>query len=132
VARAKQEIVAADLVVFVSDLTARWDAELYRQVAERRSATVIARPAIIVHNKCDLVEMVMGDRPSGIQTSAVTGTGVPDLAAAIANCLVPTPLPLGSAIPFLNKHIDRLHGAFDAVYASDMSTARHLLMTIGH
>lgn len=132
VARAEHEIVVADLVVFVSDLTASWDSELYRQVCRRTPAADIARPAIIVHNKCDLAEMVTDDRPSGIQTSTVTGIGVPDLSAAIAKFLVPTPPPPGAPIPFLNEHIDCLHKALNAVRVADLARARSFVMTAGH
>jgi len=132
VARAQQEVLTADLVIFVSDLTSSWDAELYRQVCDRNSSADVARPPIIVHNKCDLVAVATDDRPSGIETSAVAGTGIPDLCAAIANRLIPTPLPAGSAIPFLNEHINRLHKALNAVHAGNLSTARNFLMTTCH
>jgi tRNA modification GTPase len=132
VARAEQEITAADLVIFVADLTTTWDDELYLEVCNRRSTAAVARAAMIVHNKCDLVDTVVDDRPRGIKTSALISTGLSDLCAAIVMCLVSTPIPPGAAVPFLPSQIESLQQALAEIGAGDLPTAQSLLATISH
>lgn len=132
VALAEQEITAADLLIFVADLTTTWDAELYRLVCNHRSAGAIARPVMIVHNKCDLVDRARDDRPGGINTSAVTGIGLLDLGAAIVRSLAPIPISPGSAVPFVQPQIKCLQQTLAAIDAGDLSTAQSLLAATGH
>lgn len=111
VTRAQQEIAAADLVILVVDLTAAWDTELYDYVCQRLTASGILRPPIIVHNKCDLPELPSANRRAGIRTSAITGSGLPDLCKAISKTLVPSPPDPGAAIPFAPQHLHQLRPA---------------------
>jgi len=130
VERAKQEIAAADLVIFVAELTAPWDKELYDQVCQRVTATVIARPPIIVHNKCDLPEMRLTNRPIGIKTSATTNVGMPELCESISRALVPSLPEPGTAIPFTHHQFDQLLLAAKAFNRGDASVARKLLQAL--
>jgi tRNA modification GTPase len=132
VERAEQAIAAADLVVFVADLTADCEAELHRQVCERIAATDIARAPIIVHNKCDLARPPSADRPTGIMTSAITGVGLPELCQAISKSLVPSPPDAETAIPFTQEHCDHLRQAAEALKRGDVSTARNSIQSLIH
>ncbi|HEY2415565.1 MAG TPA: GTPase [Pirellulaceae bacterium] len=123
VERAEHAIAAADLVVFVADLTADWEAELYRRVCERIAATDIARPPIIVHNKCDVAGTPSADRPTGIKTSAINGVGLSELCQAISKSLVPSPPDEGTAIPFTQDHVRHLQEAVAALERGDVSAA---------
>jgi tRNA modification GTPase len=127
VVRAKQEIAAADLVIFVAELTAPWDEVLYDQVCQLMTATAIARPPIIVHNKCDLPEMRLTNRPIGIKTSATTNVGLPELCESISKALVPSPPDSGRAIPFTKHHFDQLCTAASALKRGDIETARKFI-----
>jgi tRNA modification GTPase len=82
--KSKEALADADLVLVVVDASephTREDAELLNQVA--------GRPAIIIENKCDLIPTHVGPgiftrRPerssaSCIHTSAIAGTGIPEL-----------------------------------------------------
>ncbi len=69
--KSHEALADADLVLVVVDAsqaTVPEDAELLQQVA--------GRPAIVVHNKCDLVPSHEG---TGVRTSALTGAGIPEL-----------------------------------------------------
>jgi tRNA modification GTPase len=73
--KSHEALADADLVLVVVDASqpsVPEDAELLQQVA--------ARPAIVVHNKCDLVPSHEG---VGVRTSATTGAGIPELRQAI-------------------------------------------------
>ena len=115
VARAERQIAAADLVVFVTDVTSDWDDELWR--------TVTNRPALHVHNKCDLADIPADRRPLGIATSATTGLGIQHLCEAIAQQLVPAVPPPGSPVPFSNEQLATLIAAETALTKQDFSAA---------
>lgn len=102
VERAEQAAAAADLVLFVADTTATWDAALHARIAAS------TRRMLIVHNKIDLAPPQ--DRPSGIAVSAVAGYGIESLSAAIASALVPIPPPTGCAVPFTDEQFTVLRG----------------------
>lgn len=106
---ARQRLADADLVLLVFDSALPWSAEDDRLVT--------AWPgAIVVHNKCDLVEPRRGvrvaeqrdyesSRPAGIATSARTGHGLPELLAAIAQRLVPHPPDGKAAVLFTRLQV---------------------------
>lgn len=102
IARAEQQIAAADLVVFVVDATGVWDGVLYRNVC------AAAKRQIVVHNKSDLNGAKSDGRPLGVATSAVTGLGVKELCWTIGKTLVPESPPRGSAVPFTEQQVQSL------------------------
>jgi tRNA modification GTPase len=76
--KSKEALADADLVLVVVDASQAGsleDAELLSQVAER--------PAIVVENKCDLIslhkESGVHTIPPRVRTSAIAGTGIPEL-----------------------------------------------------
>jgi tRNA modification GTPase len=122
VARAERQIAAADLVVFVSDVTAGWDEELWRSLARR--------PVLVVHNKRDLAGAPTDGRPLGIATSATAGLGIPELCEAIAQRLVPDIPPPGSAVPFTAEHVAALRAAKSALENQNPPAAAAHLTTL--
>jgi tRNA modification GTPase len=128
--RAENAIAEADLAVFVTDLTADWEAGLYQRVRERITGSDIARPPIIVHNKCDLAGQSSTDRPTGIRISAVIGSGLPELCRAISQSLVPSPPHTGTPIPFTETQLQHLQQAAAALDRDDVSTARNAIQII--
>lgn len=116
--RAGSQVASADLVVWVTDVTTEW-------TSEEATAPVAAgnRPVLVVHNKSDLASPMPGKRTVGIRTSAVTGTGISELVAAIANHLVPAPPPPGTAMPFKPRHVESLALIGDALARNDTRAA---------
>jgi tRNA modification GTPase len=107
VARAQQQIAAADLVLVIADTTAPWNDDLYRQVSRGRNS----RTLVIAHNKCDLLAPPADGRPAGIAISAKTGTGIDELLAAVSRAIVPQPPLPGAAVPFTNEQVAAIHTA---------------------
>jgi len=127
VARARQQLAAADLVVLVFDLSRPW--------CQADVALLEAHPgAIIVHSKCDLpaaetsevletsevcsapIAAAGRQRPEGIQTSARTGVGIAGLVEAIGARLVPAEAPpAGAAVPFTEAQVRGLASAHEAL-----------------
>ena len=102
---------------------------------ESESATVstgAAPPAdrtLIVYNKSDL-PAAPGERPEGLPTSALDGTGLPELLAAIAERLVPDrPLP-GEPIPWTARQIGHLKAARAALEEQNLPEARRALAAV--
>lgn len=103
--RAKRVRAEADLVLWVMD-----------------AAALVARPPdspneLVVWNKADLAPA------PGFAVSALTGQGVPELAAAIARRLVPDPPPPGAAVPYTPE----LAAAVEAALAADPADATRVL-----
>lgn len=118
IARAEQQIAAADLVVFVEDATAPWDDKLQRSFCHRR-----ARGVVIAHNKWDLDGATREGRPRGVATSAVTGLGVKDLCSAMAKVLVPESPPCGLAVPFTVEQVRALDETLMELKSGNMKAA---------
>jgi tRNA modification GTPase len=130
VARARDAVAAADVLLLVCDATSPWttaDRELWQEVlalAQRDGSR------LVVHNKCDLALPPSDGRPEGIAVSALTGMGLEDVEHAIAAALVPSPPLAGAAVPFTERQIALLQAAQDAAQQGDEAAARELLATI--
>jgi len=98
---ARQKIDAADLVVLVFDNSLPW--------SEQDQALVEFYPsALRVHNKGDLPH-APGQRPSGLEISALHSAGIEVLCREISGRLVPTPPPPGTAVPFEPEQVEQIH-----------------------
>jgi tRNA modification GTPase len=117
IARAHEQIATADLVIFVTDVTAKWSVDSYC------SQTT----SLIVHNKTDISRPPQDGRPSGIETSALTGQGIDLLCQAIAHTLVPDPPPSGAAVPFTFQQVASLRAVLDALKAGQVVDASESL-----
>lgn len=104
--RAWHEVATADLVLFVSDITARWDAALCQQVISMHPGG--APRVLIVHNKCDLAEAHGVDLPTGQRVSAARGDGIEALCRAAMQVLIPEVPPRASPIPFTDEQVTTL------------------------
>jgi tRNA modification GTPase len=119
VARTREELQLADVIVLVFDATEAW--------SEHDRALLAATPdAILIHNKSDLAK-AESDRPAGLATSAVTGLGLDELKSAIVARLVPHPPAAGAAVPFTPRQVDLLRAVLDRVESHDLQSAAQRL-----
>jgi len=105
-ARAVAAAASADLVVQVLDVGQASACHEYRQ------AKACPTPEICVLSKCDLAASRSTSPPHAIRTSAVSGLGIDELAAAIVQRLVPEerdePALLDGAVPFTERQLGLL------------------------
>ncbi len=106
VALTSERLPQADLVLLVFDASQPWTDE----DAELQSAWP---QALVVYSKCDLVEKPKAESrkrntPEGLVTSAKLGTGIAELAAAMAAKLVPSVPQPSSAVPFNSECVQLL------------------------
>ena len=99
---ARQKILTADLVVLVFDNSLPWSKQAQALVESYRTA-------LQVYNKSDL-SRGPGQRPSGLELSAMHSTGIDALCHEIASRLVPHPPPPGAAVPFEPQQIEQIRG----------------------
>jgi tRNA modification GTPase len=96
---ARRQIDEADLTLLIFDAGKPWSAD-DRDLTERYPR------AIVVHNKSDLPGEE--NRPWGIFVSAKSGDGIDVLIRMIVRRLVPEVPAPGAAVPFLEKHVEKL------------------------
>src|SRR5262249_48190934 len=101
IAAARKRLAEADLIIALFDHAEPWSD------ADEALLTQYPR-AIVVHNKTDLPTTVDARRSPGLEVSAVTGAGVPELIAAIVARLVPDPPQPGEAVPFTALDVEVL------------------------
>lgn len=99
---AQQSAAVADLVVWVIDAA--------DPNPVPPSGHIPADKLLAVANKCDL-----RSDPAARCVSALTGEGIPGLAAEIARRLVPHPPPAGAAVPFTPQLADAVESALAAL-----------------
>jgi len=119
--RSREELRKADLVLLVLDRS-----ESLRPFDRELIATT--RRALLIANKSDLrPAWVAGEGGLGtdaVETvSAERGDGMDQLVVAIVKRLVPDPPLPGSAVPFLDDHIEALAGARCALLDGDQAAA---------
>jgi tRNA modification GTPase len=125
----------ADLVIVVRDAMA---GTLEPDVEQRRLAAAVASlPAtartLAVLNKVDLLpaRAAMSDAGAALmRTSAVTGEGVAELAATIADMLVPVVPEAGAAVPFTVAHARGLTALLRAILRRDTQLALKSLQAL--
>ncbi len=116
---------AADLVVLVFSCADPWSKD-YDSWRERWPRS------LVVYNKCDL-PAAQGDRPAGLEVSAVSGHGLAELEQEVVNRLVPVVPSPGTAVPFTDRQIRLLRQTRDAVLRGDYSEAeKHISTLLGH
>ncbi len=82
IARSREALADADLVLLVHDATAEWtEGELEMAAALREPGE--ARPHLVIQNKVDLLGVGTKLEAGAIGTSAMTGVGIAELRAAI-------------------------------------------------
>jgi tRNA modification GTPase len=103
---ARRKMSSADLVVLVFDRSQPW--------SEADQALLEAyRAALRLHNKSDLPS-APGERPPGIELSAMHATGIEALCREIAARLVPHPPQPGAAVPFEAEQVDSIRRYLEA------------------
>jgi len=99
---ARQTILTADLIVLVFDNSLPW--------SEQDRILVESYPsALRVHNKNDL-PCGPGQRPPGLEISALHAAGIDALCHEIAGRLVAHPPPPGAAVPFTPEQVEQIRG----------------------
>jgi tRNA modification GTPase len=122
VALARAALAGADLVLVVHDASAE---------DEKISEFELRARVLHVWNKSDLISAPPVDLPPAcILTSAVTGAGVANLAAAIGQTLVPTPPAAGAAVPFTAGQLAALEAAHGSVTRHDGRAACEALQAL--
>jgi tRNA modification GTPase len=129
VARARETLADADLLLFVFDRSQPWsdaDQKLLDAVEAKEKGTVpicrngpkgashkwglspfLPHAYLVIHNKCDLPPAA-GSRPPGLSLSALRGDGIEALVQTISRRLVPDPPPPGAAVPFALEQVEHL------------------------
>lgn len=129
---AQATLASADLAIFVNDATAP---DMGIPSWESCGATRV----IHMRNKIDLLEDVARGRTRDgvdptdgetIYVSALTGEGIGDLIAAIGQSLVPNPPASGVAVPFLQRQIEALVVARNAIKRRHASAASEALQSL--
>lgn len=123
VAKARERLASADLVLLVFDASqarSREDQVLAASVPE----------ALLVYNKCDLIDEATLQRPSGLFASALMGAGMEALLNAVVARLVPEAPPPGAAVPFTSEQADVLRTALAEVTRGELRAAAGRLRTI--
>jgi tRNA modification GTPase len=131
VALAEGALASADLAVIVEDAT---------QDGPRNAGELPPLPSrvLLVRNKIDLVlDLVESDAgedsptpDTHCNTSALTGRGIVELAAAIGASLVPNPPPSGAAVPFTARQVESLAVARNAIGRQHASAASDALQAL--
>ena len=113
VAKARERIAAADLVLWVCDgsVPAEGDSPIFVGFAAKIGTVPANRRTLAVQNKCDLP--AAPGHGAGLAVSAKTGEGLAALEAAIVAQLVPDPPSPGDAVPFRTEHLAEICEADD-------------------
>lgn len=106
VARAAQQLLAADLVLWVTDATAD------EQPLPPQGLTAAVLP---VRNKVDLLSAEPATA-SGLSVSAATGSGLSELKASLLRLLVPSAPPAGAPVPFNTAQVATLQSWRDQAF----------------
>jgi tRNA modification GTPase len=127
VALAETALATADLAVIVSDAT---------QSAPANFQLPPSLPTRLLHvrNKIDLLPVIgtaAGHLPlPTIDTSALTGAGIRELADAIGKSLVPNPPPPGAPVPFTASQVESLAVARNAIQRQHPAPAIEALQSM--
>lgn len=114
IAKARQVLEQADLVVWL------YDANAATGLTDKT-----CRADLIVANKCDQPH---APPPQGVLAiSALTGEGVPGLAAAIVRKLVPVPPEAGAAVPVTASQANQIQAALTLAEADNFDAACTIL-----
>jgi tRNA modification GTPase len=135
---AQTVLAAADLIVFVNDVTqpnAKADSALIAAVQTTRMIEVWNKVDISPDHRAGIFsDRDLPESTGPVYTSAETGKGIAELTSAIAIALVPYPPAPGAAVPFLPRHIESLLVAHNAIERRDGLVALdslHSLLAIG-
>jgi tRNA modification GTPase len=140
VARARLQLQAADLVLWLFDLSAMngskvpLDAVKAEAGAEFASNSLTSQPRVLfVGNKLDLLP---GRTPNPtndfIFISARDRTGLDELLQQISKRLAPTPPTPGDGVPFTERQVSLLSRAMEAISRADDRVALSLIAELLH
>jgi len=116
---ATDRLSSADLVILLVDVS-------QRPTDEQEPLRAAWPDALVVLSKCDLPRQ-LGQNVKGLEASAVTGQGLPELEHAIANRLVSHPPASGEAVPFTAQQVATLGSVLDLLERNEPRAARERL-----
>lgn len=118
--QARAQLLQADLIVLVFDVSADWTSE--------DQALLAAWPgAVVVHNKCDLPPAVPRGRPPGLTVSAAQRGGVDVLVRELGRRMVPEPPCPGTAVLFTQPQAQVVQAAQSALATGNYHEALSVL-----
>ena len=120
IAKTLDQLERADLVVLVLDATGVRSHDCVLLTEKHPHA-------LVVHNKCDLIQKPVPGPLRGLLTSAITGDGVSRLRDRITAKLVPIEPPPGTPIPFTCGQIEALLACREAILGGNWREAQSLL-----
>ncbi len=133
IAKARDEMAAADLCVLVFDAS-------QPRTAEDEELARCWPQALRVLSKCDLVGqpaaraqtggLSSAEPPAELRTSARTGEGIETLGRRIAARLVPDIPPPGAAVPFTERQVHWLNRALAATRQRELVTADQAMVAL--
>jgi tRNA modification GTPase len=135
IALAKQQLDAADLVLWVVDATelgAQSPLSLCCAQAKAAGLDFQALQALVVVNKADLIEKCLEYGEQAVVTSATRGEGIDRLLSMLASRLVPEIPPQGDAVPFQSAQVNALQEVLDAIRAASFEKAIGILRRCFH
>jgi tRNA modification GTPase len=142
IALAAATVAEADLAVVMQDATSANENSLKRNSSDTSTMTEMPPKQLHVINKIDLLSKderaqltahLNNPRTSSrprVLASAITGKGIPELAAAISRELLPECPPGGAAVPFTTEHIANLVAAREAIENRDAEAAASFLQAM--
>jgi tRNA modification GTPase len=131
VARAREQLRSADLVLWVFELSRQENYEAAVGAARQEAAAEFQLAArtldanlLLVGNKVDLLKKLPTDKLNGVVlTSALRQLGIDDLLAAISTQLVPIPPEPNQALPFTPRQVKGLDAARNSLRERDFRGA---------
>lgn len=118
VALARQELSQADLILWVTDVSA--DSRTPPPTSENT-------PVLLVANKADLISASDSMEGAWLLTSAVDGTGIERLQTMISDQLVKTPPPPGAGVIFTERQRRCIEAAVHAFSSGDLGLASRFI-----
>ena len=120
---AESALAHADLAVIVEDAASL-------RLDNDRKLPQLPACVIRVRNKIDLAPCDSDAIEGEVRTSALTGEGITELAAAIGKSLVPNPPARGNAVPFTAQQVEALVVARKAIQRQHTSAASEALQSL--
>lgn len=134
VARAKERMRDADLVVFVCDASrGRWQEDLSAAedaCRDGKRTSAPDRPLLLAVNKIDIADLNPHESEDVLGVSALTGQGIDRLCEAIINGLISDPPKSSAAVPFTEAQIGVISQAFSRMSRQECVPARELLESL--
>ena len=124
--KSREALADADVVLLVLDATQPANEE-----EQRLMETLVARPSVVVANKCDLVSQGTGIREQGtenarVKTSALTGEGIAELREAILSLVQSGPQSAETALLTNLRQQQAVQAALEGLAAAQTAITENI------